>query len=90
MYALRYNDAVGPKVKAAPNTLWRIEDVATPTIAEQEGFVLPNWRDVEILEFSSTTPFAAENMLLRSTTSFRRERRGRTTQCDTASSCNSC
>jgi hypothetical protein len=42
MYALRYNDAVGPKVKAAPNSLWRIQDVATPTLAEEEGYVLPN------------------------------------------------
>jgi hypothetical protein len=42
MYTLRYNDAVGPKVKAAPNSLWRIQDVATPAIAEQEGYVLPN------------------------------------------------
>ena len=44
MYALRYNDAVGPKVKAAPNSLWRIQDVATPALAEQEGYVLPNCR----------------------------------------------
>ncbi len=42
MYTLRYNDAVGPKVKAAPNSLWRIQDVATPALAEQEGYVLPN------------------------------------------------
>ena len=42
MYALRNNDAVGPKVKAAPNTLWRMENITTPSIAEQEGYVLPN------------------------------------------------
>jgi hypothetical protein len=42
MYALRYNDAVGPNVKAPPNSLWRMEDITTPTIAEQEGYVLPN------------------------------------------------
>ena len=39
MYSLRYNDAVGPKVKAAPNSLWRIQDVATPALAEKEGYV---------------------------------------------------
>src|SRR5262245_30350306 len=27
MYALRNNDAVGPKVKAAPNNLWRMENI---------------------------------------------------------------
>lgn len=42
MYTLRYNDAVGPKVKAAPNSLWRMENITTPSIAEQEGYVLPN------------------------------------------------
>jgi hypothetical protein len=42
MYALRNNDAVGPKVKAAPNSLWRMENITTPSIAEQEGYVLPN------------------------------------------------
>lgn len=42
MYTLRYNDAVGPKVKAEPNSLWRMENITTPSIAEQEGYVLPN------------------------------------------------
>jgi hypothetical protein len=42
MYALRNNDAVGPKVKAAPNSLWRMENITTPSIAEEEGYVLPN------------------------------------------------
>jgi len=42
MYALRYNDAVGPKVKAAPNNLRRMENITTPSIAEEEGYVLPN------------------------------------------------
>jgi hypothetical protein len=42
MYTLRYNDAVGPKVKAAPNSLWRMENITTPSIAEAEGYVLPN------------------------------------------------
>jgi hypothetical protein len=42
MYALRDNDAVGPKAKAAPNNLWRMENITTPSIAEDEGYVLPN------------------------------------------------
>src|SRR5215813_3636874 len=33
MYALRNNDAVGPKVKAAPNNLWRMENITTPSVA---------------------------------------------------------
>jgi hypothetical protein len=42
MYALRNNDAMGARPKAAPNSLWRMEDITTPSIAEQEGYVLPN------------------------------------------------
>ena len=42
MYLLRYNDSVGPKPKAAPNSLWRMENITTPQLAEQEGYVLPN------------------------------------------------
>jgi hypothetical protein len=42
MYALRSNDAVGPNPKAKPNSLWRMENLTTSSIAEQEGYVLPN------------------------------------------------
>jgi hypothetical protein len=42
MYSLRYNDALGPKVRAAPNSLWRMENITTPSVAEEEGYVLPN------------------------------------------------
>jgi hypothetical protein len=42
MYALRSHDATGPKVKAAPNTLWRMENAATPELAEEAGYVCPN------------------------------------------------
>jgi hypothetical protein len=42
MYALRYNDAVGPKPKAVPNTIWRMENTSTPKLAEEAGYVLPN------------------------------------------------
>jgi hypothetical protein len=42
MYALRFNDAVGPKPKAAPNSIWRMENTSTPELAEEAGYVLPN------------------------------------------------
>ena len=42
MYALRNNDAMGTHPKAPPNSLWRMENITTPSIAEQEGYVLPN------------------------------------------------
>ena len=56
MYGLRYNDAVGPKVKAAPNNLWRMENITTPSIAEEEGYVLPN--DSVLYGFGSTAQSA--------------------------------
>jgi hypothetical protein len=42
MYALRNNDAVGPNPKAAPNSIWRMENVSTPKLAQEAGYVLPN------------------------------------------------
>src|SRR5262245_48663584 len=42
MYALRYHDDVGPNPKAAPNNVWRMENTATPALAEKAGYVLPN------------------------------------------------
>ncbi len=42
MYALRHNDAVGPKPKAPPNALWRMEDISTPELSKQAGYVTPN------------------------------------------------
>jgi hypothetical protein len=42
MYALRDHDATGPKVKAAPNTVWRMDDITTPQTAAAEGYVCPN------------------------------------------------
>lgn len=41
-YALRYNDAFGPKPKAAPNDIWRMEDISTPKLSEEAGYVTPN------------------------------------------------
>jgi DNA sulfur modification protein DndE len=42
MYSLRYNDAVGPKAKAAPNLIWRMENISTPELSREAGYVTPN------------------------------------------------
>jgi hypothetical protein len=42
MYALRYDDAVGTNAKAAPNTIWRMEDISTPELSQTAGYVSPN------------------------------------------------
>ncbi len=42
MYNLRYNDAVGPKPKAPPNSIWRMEDISTPKLSREAGYVTPN------------------------------------------------
>ncbi|MBI2742458.1 MAG: DUF1254 domain-containing protein [Chlamydiales bacterium] len=42
MYALRHNDAVGPHAKAEPNSIWRMQDISTPTLSKEAGYVTPN------------------------------------------------
>ncbi len=42
MYALRHHDAIGPKAKASPNSIWRMEDISTPTLSKEAGYVTPN------------------------------------------------
>jgi len=42
MYNLRSTVAVGPKAKAAPNTIWRMEDISAPKLAAESGYVSPN------------------------------------------------
>jgi hypothetical protein len=42
MYNLRNTVAFGPNAKAHPNEIWRVEDTATPAIAQQLGYVTPN------------------------------------------------
>lgn len=42
MYFLRYHDAVGPQAKAAPNTIWRMENISTPELSKEAGYVTPN------------------------------------------------
>jgi hypothetical protein len=42
MYHLRYVDAVGPNAKARPNEIWRMEDISTPELSVEAGYVTPN------------------------------------------------
>jgi hypothetical protein len=42
MYSLRYNDSVGPQPKAAVNAIWRMEDISTPALSREAGYVTPN------------------------------------------------
>lgn len=42
MYSLRYNDAVGPRAKAPPNAIWRMEDISAPELSQEAGYVTPN------------------------------------------------
>ncbi len=42
MYALRHHDALGQQAKARPNTIWRMEDISTPELSKQAGYVTPN------------------------------------------------
>ncbi len=42
MYNLRASVALGPKPKAPPGKLWRIQDISTPTISAESGYVSPN------------------------------------------------
>src|ERR1700733_9485035 len=42
MYNLRDTTSVGRNAKVPPNEIWRISDIANPTIAEQSGYVTPN------------------------------------------------
>jgi hypothetical protein len=42
MYNLRDSTSVGPRAKVPPNEIWRIENIASPVIAEQAGYVTPN------------------------------------------------
>jgi len=42
MYNLRSTVCFGPKAKAAPGTIWKFEDIATPKLAAESGYVSPN------------------------------------------------
>ena len=42
MYNMRDNDSVGAKPKAAPNSIWRMENISTPELSVESGYVTPN------------------------------------------------
>src|SRR5271157_251695 len=42
MYNLRSTVAVGPKPKALPGQIWRMENISTPKLAAESGYVSPN------------------------------------------------
>jgi hypothetical protein len=42
MYNLRDSVAFGEKPKAPPNTFWRLEDISTPKLSAESGYVSPN------------------------------------------------
>ncbi len=42
MYNMRDNDAVGRHAKAAPNSIWRMENISTPKLSVESGYVTPN------------------------------------------------
>jgi hypothetical protein len=42
MYNLRSTVAFGPKPKAKPNTIWRLDDISTPQLSAESGYVSPN------------------------------------------------
>jgi hypothetical protein len=42
MYNLRDSTSVGSHAKVPPNQIWRIENIASPEIAAQAGYVTPN------------------------------------------------
>lgn len=42
MYNLRDTTSVGRNAKVPPNEIWRVSDIANPTVAEQSGYVTPN------------------------------------------------
>jgi hypothetical protein len=56
MYNLRASVVFGPRAKAAPNTLWRLEDISTPTLSMESGYVSPNVNVVYGFGFADLGP----------------------------------
>lgn len=61
MYCLRYNDAVGPRPKAPVNAIWRMENISTPELSQEAGYVTPN---VNTLYGFGFLDLAAEPLIL--------------------------
>ncbi|CAK6691856.1 hypothetical protein ICNINCKA_01095 [Synechococcus sp. CBW1107] len=52
MYSLHSTMAVGPKPKAAPNSMWRMEDTSTPQSAAESGYVSSNFDVIDGFGFA--------------------------------------
>ena len=61
MYNLRHSVAFGDKPKARPGDLWRLEDIATPKLAAESGYVSPN---VDVVYGFGFVDLAAEPVIL--------------------------
>ncbi len=61
MYLLRDATCFKPGARAKPNAIWRIENIATPEIAQQSGYVTPN---VNVVYGFGFMDLAAEPMIL--------------------------
>jgi hypothetical protein len=61
MYNLRAAVCFGTKPKAAPNTFWRLEDISTPTLSAESGYVSPN---VNVVYGFGFADLAAEPVIL--------------------------
>jgi hypothetical protein len=55
-YGLRYNDALKPNAHTSPNHIWRMEDISTPALAVQAGYVMPNVNTVYGFGFMDLGP----------------------------------
>jgi hypothetical protein len=42
MYNLRYSVSFAPTAKSKPNEIWKFDQIATPDVARQTGYVTPN------------------------------------------------
>lgn len=56
MYNLRHNDAVGPHAKSSPNNIWRMENISTPALSKEAGYVTPNVNTVYGFGFMDLGP----------------------------------
>jgi hypothetical protein len=61
MYNLRSTVAVGPKPKALPGQIWRMENISTPKLAAESGYVSPN---LDVIYGFGFVDLAAEPVIL--------------------------
>ncbi len=61
MYNLRDTVVFGDKPKALPGQIWRLEDISTPKLAAESGYVSPN---VDVVYGFGFADLAAEPIIL--------------------------